>query len=287
MEADHTSAFIALEPTARSTEEGCNVEGGAVVLSSQMAGADSSLMMPEASELTVAMCSASGVHVDQQRTNVVATRQESKGARCRTNNVHAMLAEGAPAWCVSHLAGSDAPPPEEHSDEVVLSEAEVKELTERFIFGHPSGPKATGPSRAASHPTLRLIVTADKVRTSLWPSRRPEIKALFADEQGRFDKQELLAHIANNTLGRPILFTTDARSVGTACKNALAKERRETAAVKKTADAAVTTARAAAAKDACLLGTVAAAEAARKTALAAVLEQVYDLKLPNSTVGGK
>ena len=127
-------------------------------------------------------------------------------------------------------------------------------------------------------------MTADKVRTSLWPSRRPEIKALLADadEQGRFDKQELLAHIANNALGRPILFTTDARSVGTACKNALAKERRETAAVKKTADAAVTAARAAAAKDASLLGTVAAAEAARKTALAAVLEQVYDLKLPNS-----
>ena len=136
MEADHTSAFIALEPTDRSgsSEEGCIVEGGAVVLSSPMAGADSSLMMPKASELTVAMCSASGVHVDQQRTNVVATRQESKGARCRTNNVHAMLAEGAPAWCVSHLAGSDAPPPEEHSDEVVLSEAEVKELTATLHF---------------------------------------------------------------------------------------------------------------------------------------------------------
>ena len=93
----------------------------------------------------------------------------------------------------------------------MLSEAEVQQLTERFIFGDPSGPKASGPSRAASRATLRLVVTADKVRTSFWPSRRAEIKTVLADEQGRFDKQELLAHITNNALGRPILFGTDAR----------------------------------------------------------------------------
>ena len=69
----------------------------------------------------------------------------------------------------------------------MLSEAEVQQLTERFIFGDPSGPKASGPSRAASRATLRLVVTADKVRTSFWPSRRAEIKTVLADEQGRFD----------------------------------------------------------------------------------------------------
>ena len=102
-----------------------------------------------------------------------------------------VLDEYPPAWCVSYLAGIDAPLPEKDTSEVVLSEAEVKELTESFIFGDPSGPKATGPSRAASRSTLRLVVAGDKVRTWLWPSRKVEIKAVLKDEHGRFDKQEL------------------------------------------------------------------------------------------------
>ena len=96
----------------------------------------------------------------------------------------------------------------------MLTEAEVKELTERFLFGDPAGVKATGPSGAASRATLGLIVTCLAVRKSFWPSRKPEIKALLADELGRFDQEELLAHIINNALGRPLLVKTDARDVG-------------------------------------------------------------------------
>jgi hypothetical protein len=79
--------------------------------------------------------------------------------------------------------------------EVVLTVEEVTELTMRFLFGDPSGPKATGPIGAANRATLGLCKSADVVRKALWPSRKADIKAVLADELGRFDKQELLAHI--------------------------------------------------------------------------------------------
>jgi hypothetical protein len=47
----------------------------------------------------------------------------------------------------------------------------------------------------------------------------------MADEQGRFDMEELLAHIINNALGRPLLVRTDARGVGTQTNNALTRRR--------------------------------------------------------------
>ena len=87
-----------------------------------------------------------------------------------------------------------------------------------------------GPSGSAARATLGLIVNCLAVQKALWPSRRAEIKALLADEKGRFDKEELLAHIINNSLGRPLLPQGNAaRDIGTAANNALKKEKRETA----------------------------------------------------------
>jgi hypothetical protein len=90
--------------------------------------------------------------------------------------------------CATGSSDDDHPLPEEAAEETVLTEAEVQDLTERFLFGDPAGVKATGPTGAAKRATLRHIV----VRKVLWPYRRPEINALLADEQGRFDQEELL-----------------------------------------------------------------------------------------------
>ena len=198
-----------------------------------------------------------------------------------------MLAQRPRVPCITGALVGEEPPPDEAAAETSLTDAEILELTLRFLFGDPSGVKATGPTGAARRATLELIVKCDAVKKSLWPSRRPEIKALMADEQGRFDMEELLAHIINNALGRPLLVRTDARGVGTQANNALKKEKLETAAAKAQTGGAISDARAAARADPARLPEVAAAEAARKAALAAVLAQEYDLQLPNVTVGAK
>ena len=105
----------------------------------------------------------------------------------------------------------------------MLTVADIMERTLRFLFADRAGVMATGPSGAATRTTLDLIVNCLEVRKALWPSRRLEIKALLDDEKGRFDQEELLAHIINNALGRPLLYGSDARDVGTAANNALKK----------------------------------------------------------------
>uniref|UniRef100_A0A7S3AJL3 Uncharacterized protein n=1 Tax=Haptolina ericina TaxID=156174 RepID=A0A7S3AJL3_9EUKA len=90
--------------------------------------------------------------------------------------------------------GADHPIADEAAEETTLIEADIMERTLRFLFGDPAGVKATGPSGSATRATLGLIVNCFAVRNALWPSRRAEIKALLDDEQGRFDKEELLAH---------------------------------------------------------------------------------------------
>ena len=223
--------------------------------------------------------------IDTPPTCAVTTRRNSKGARRRNTHLRCIFSDVARVPCATDCSMSDQPLPEELTPETVLTEAEVQKLSERFLFEDAAGAMATGPIGAASRVSLGLVVVADQVRAALWRNRRPEIKAVMDDEQGRFDKQELLAHIINNALGRPILYSTDARTVGVAADNALAKEKKDTKEAKKIADEAIRTARAAAAKDPSMLPQLAAAQAARDVALAAVLAQTYDLKLPNSTVG--
>ena len=189
--------------------------------------------------------------------------------------------------CLIGVPEADDLLPDVGSEETVLTVADATDLTLRFLFDDAGGVKATGSSGAASRATLELIKVADEVRRALWPSRRLEIKARLADEKGRFDKQELLAHIVNHLLGRPLLFSTDARDVGRAAENALAKEKKDTADAKQAGDEAIRSARAAAAKDPSLLPKVAAAQTVRAAALVAVLKQPYNLKLPSSTVGAK
>ena len=151
--------------------------------------------------------------------------------------------------CVTGALVGEEPPPDEADAESALTDAEILELTLRFLFGDPSGVKATGPTGAARRATLELIIKCDAVKKSLWPSRRTEIKALLADEKGRFDMEELLAHIINNALGRPLLVGTDARGVGTQANNALKKEKRDTAEAKARTGGALSAARAAAPAD--------------------------------------
>ena len=174
------------------------------------------------------------------------------------------------------------------AEETTLIEADIMERTLRFLFGDPAGVKATGPSGAATRATLGLIVNCFAVRNALWPSRRAEIKALLDDEQGRFDKEELLTHIINDALGRPLLPPgKPTRDVGTAANNAVKKQKKETAEAKDRTRPAMSAARAAAREDASRLPEVAAAEAVQAAELAAVLAQEYDLKLPDWTPGAK
>jgi len=125
------------------------------------------------------------------------------------------------------------------------------------------------------------------VRDTLWKSRKGSIKLLLCDDKGRFAKQDLLGHIVNNALGRPILHHSDTLDVGQAADNAAAKEKRETSDARKKGDAAIAAARAAAIKDPSQHLRVAAAEATKKAALAAVLVMTYYLKLKDATVGEK
>ena len=169
--------------------------------------------------------------------------------------------------CATGSSDDDHPLPEEAAEETVLTEAEVQDLTERFLFGDPAGVKATGPTGAATRATLRLIVTCVAVRKVLWSSRRPEIKALLADEQGRFDQEELLAHMfINNALGRPLLPpAVSARATSErpqATRSRRRRRRRRRRSPKARTSAAISDARAAACKDASRLSGIAAAEAA-------------------------
>ena len=92
MDVDQPSDFIALEPIARSSKEGCGFGDGAVVFSRPMDCSDSSVVVPELSGLTVPTCSAQEVDVDLHRTHATATRQNVKGERCRIKYPHVMLA---------------------------------------------------------------------------------------------------------------------------------------------------------------------------------------------------
>ena len=113
------------------------------------------------------------------------------------------------------------------------------ELARRFIFGDSACAKATGLSGAATRADLGLAVVSNEVRNALWPSHMSQIKAVMDDNEGRFGKQELLAHIFNNSLGRPILFPTDVRAVGVALDNACTRQKKETKAAKAAGDAAI------------------------------------------------
>ena len=91
--------------------------------------------------------------------STVNTRSSCEGDTHRSFVLHAMFAEGVRMPCITGGLGSEDPPPDQRAEETVLTEAEVKELTERFLFGDPAGVKATGPNGAASRATLGLIVT--------------------------------------------------------------------------------------------------------------------------------
>jgi hypothetical protein len=106
-----------------------------------------------------------------------------------------MFVQGPRVPCVTGALEGEEPPPDEAAAETALTDAEILELTLRFLFGDPGGVKATGPTGATRRATLDLIVKFDAVsKKVLWPSCRPEIKALMADQRcGEGESLSLLA----------------------------------------------------------------------------------------------
>jgi hypothetical protein len=250
-----------LAATVQLVDAGDAGDGAGLSSPSPAACVSNDLVTPEPAELTVSSGFGIETASDAPPTKTLTTRRNCKGERRRSKPRDALIDASARVLRAAGLTGSDSPLPEDGSEETVLTAAQVEELTLRFLFGDPAGVKATGPTGAVSRASLGLVAAALFVRNELWPSRRPEIKALLADAQGRFDKEELLAHIINNALGRPLLHHDDARAVGTAANNALKKEKKETAEAKAAGDEAIRAARAAAATNPALLPRVAAAQA--------------------------
>ena len=75
-----------------------------------------------------------------------------------------MLVQRPRVPCITGALVGEEPPPDEAAAETSLTDAEILELTLRFLFGDPSGVKATGPTGAARRATLELIVECDAVK---------------------------------------------------------------------------------------------------------------------------
>ena len=129
-------------------------------------------------------------------------------------------------------SGTDHPL-QANSAETELTATEIEMLTMDFLFADVAA-KSTGPSGAQARSTLSFVKNVLTVRDKLWASAhlKPRVKARLADEKGRLDKEELLGHICNNALGRPLLPDGAARDVGQAANNAVKKEERLTAEAK-------------------------------------------------------
>ena len=143
-----------------------------------------------------------------------------------------------------------------------------------FVFADTEA-TATGPKGAQTLSTLRFVKDSATVRDKLLKSTylKPRVKARLADEKGRLDKEELLGHICNNALGRPLLPDGAARDVGQAANNAVKKEERLTAEAKAKHSVAISKARAAAKQDPMLHATILEAEEARDAELKAILAE--------------
>ena len=219
MAEEGDSAFELLDPEVPQPPEPCEPTSEPDVL---LSPTDMSDMVLSPSEVVESS------DPDHDNTNyatsqkLYSTRANDKGELHRNIQGHRAMIPLTRLAVVTVAIGNEHPLQEVASTETVLTEIEIEVLTLRFLFDDPSGVKATGPNECATRPTLGLVVNSSKVRDRLWAHRKAKIKAVLADELGRFDKQEFFAHIINNALGRPLLPQGKLlRDVGVAADNTI------------------------------------------------------------------
>ena len=146
-----------------------------------------------------------------------------------------------------------------------------------MLFGDGERPKASGEAPAAEKVTNNLIITAKEAVGSLWAARREEIRLSCAPAQ--IDKEELLGYLLADALGKPLLHSTDARTVG---KRAGSQAKAAATKLQEAVRGAKAAARVAERK-----GAPADSAARIAHASASVLDAAYDLNIPARTVGTK
>ena len=169
-----------------------------------------------------------------------------------------------------------------------FSEAALRHRILKMLTGEGERPRASGEPSMVSEATNGLILAAVGAFGPLergvwrwWEDNKAEIKRCCAP--ARIDKEESLGYLLADVLGRPLLLSEDARSVGkratsqaTAVEKRISEERRAAVAAAR---------RAARGAGADIDG--AQREAAAQAARARVLGDKYDLTLPARTVGAK
>lgn len=138
-------------------------------------------------------------------------------------------------------------------------------------------------------------MAVDPVVRYFWRDNAPEIKRLCAPSmpKGLIDQQQVFGFALAYGLGRPLLPHSEARTVGQAGDGAIrnANGTRDKAGplkrAKEAAREAVHKATAAGTRDAALASGIGVAERKGTAAVAAVLQKLCNLKLPDATVGAK
>ena len=147
----------------RIMERGEAVAAESMRIESPLPHSPGSLATPEATETASRPGAAADSGIDTPSELTPTIRQKVKGARRRITPHHVLLLQGVAVLRAMLLTKTDtlppgvdplAPPP------ATLSEVEVKELTLRFLFGDPSGAKATGSDGAARLTTTTIIAAA-------------------------------------------------------------------------------------------------------------------------------
>ena len=165
-----------------------------------------------------------------------------------------------------------------------FSKEAARKRLERMVFGDRECPRASGLDRATDKQSAAFMVAVREGAGDLWSDREDDVKRAFAP--ALIDEVDLVAYLAADGLGRPLMHPDDTNALG---KRALTQATRAAAAIKaaeRTAGDAVRRAKAAAASDPSKLPRVAAVEAKGAVDLAAVRDKVTpDLHFPARTVG--
>ena len=167
---------------------------------------------------------------------------------------------------------------------ICISKAELLQRFTKFLFGHEAGPVATDDGGVSHLATLELIGLVHEARVALWKEQMAAIKALWAPLP--FSKQELLAFLLADALGKPLLDNNLALAVGQCGDNAVAKLKRELTAAKKAAYQQLRKAKLAADSNPELSPGIAKAQAAGTAAETVIYTTAYDLQLPEAPIVG-
>ena len=174
-----------------------------------------------------------------------------------------------------------------------LTLASLKERIVAMFLRGESAPRASRLDPAAIEATFGLIIDVNTAVREMWGAHADTIKRRCAPSmpKGLLAMQEVFGYVLADVLGRPLVPADKAMSVGQNGDNALrtlngTKSRKGLLpAVREASAEAVRKAKRAAAANPSLVPRVAAAEAAGKASIAAVLARPAPLDLPNETVG--